>query len=239
MKCHNCGAILEEGNSVCTICGTERPIKVQKIVVKENVEPTALKKKKTRYGVIIIFLFLMLSLFVNIILAIYYGNAGIKDESYKNVYYNGYQLTVNSEWNNDTGNDLLNLYDNNKTWGASIEFVDGVLYDDFLNKTDSFTNNMKLIDYTFTSTSSLEIENTNNLLFKGRYKDYLTYVIVTKFNKDTVILTKVLFTGEVQDTVIENLLNTLANVKGGRSLDFNEEGFDFKSIKSVINKTVN
>lgn len=239
MKCSNCGAIIEEGNSVCPKCGSERPIKVQRIAVKENVENSALKKKKTKYGTIIIFLCLLISLFANIILVIYYGKSSGKDESYKNVYYNGYQLTVDSDWNNDTGNDLLNLYDNNKTWGASIEFVDGVLYDDFLNKTDSFTNNMKLLDYTFTSTSSIKIENTNNLLFKGRYKDYLTYVIVTKYNKDAVILTKILFTGEVQDTVVDELLHTLANVKGDTSLKFNEEGFDFKSIRNIVDKTVN
>lgn len=151
----------------------------------------------------------------------------------KEVYIDGYKYEIIYDWSYENTTNLV-FKDKNNTWGASVNIPEMNFQNILANKAD-FYNEIKTDGFEITSDYEKEVNSTKNILFKGKYGEYNTYVIVTRLDDENVIITKVLYKTEVDDILLDNVLDMVTSITKVDDTIVTED-FSFKDISTTLKK---
>lgn len=152
--------------------------------------------------------------------------------------YREYETKIPSNWTiNSSNSDYLLLLDETKQWEASLTLTNDLDYSKLSENTNRVTDALGLENYLFTSDYNKTTNNKEFYIFKGKYYEYAVYVIVTPIDDDTTVIVDLKFTGEVNEDVLNNLLDSLSDLKK-TNLSPIKENFDFKNIVSQFRNII-
>ncbi|MDD2435624.1 MAG: hypothetical protein PHO63_05170 [Bacilli bacterium] len=154
----------------------------------------------------------------------------------KEIVYNSYLLNLNSNWKYeiDDLNNLLFIYDKSEDWGLSIQIVEEVTYDLFVNHKQIFIDNMKGYDFHFTSSYDKVINGREMYLYKGKNGEYTTYLILTKISDLIIGINKLMFQAEVDDRILNSVLNMNSSINPQTLTSFKNSKFNFTDLSGPI-----
>ena len=216
---------------------------------KEEVKEEAPKKEKNKNSLTIIILtvLLILSIVLNCFLLMG-ANSSAKAKTLEETstvslttVYSNYKILMPNNWHTNTSNkDFLLVYDGNNNWSASMSFTNELDYSKISDNLDMITSTFGSNQYLFTSDYTKTINEKEVHIFKGKYVSYAVYVIVNEVDEDTVAVTDLKFTGEVDDEILNNILNSVTTVTLKDMSNIIKDEFQFNDItgifKSVIEK---
>ncbi|MDD4608164.1 MAG: hypothetical protein PHD10_03445 [Bacilli bacterium] len=238
--------LIEDNNQVEeVIIDNETPIKEDgKVLVKTKKE-----SKPFSLVMILIMILLIVSIGLNVYLVISDSNKKANKEDIllkndpileepinKEIVYNSYLLNLNSNWKYEVDdiNDLLFIYDNSENWGLSVQVVEEVNYNLLVNNKEDFIVAMKKYDLLFTSDYEKTVNNKEMYLYKGKYGDYTTYLILTKVSDKVVGISKLMFQGEVDDKVLDNVLNMTSSITEQEFTSLKNNKFSFNDLSKPL-----
>jgi len=219
---------------------------LDKVVVKEEpkknkVKPKKKEKKSGNFGMILLIIILLCSLFLNIYLFVNGKNEGTNEKPtnneetvYSKVSYDGYKHTIPSSWITENKGTSLLVYDDTQNWSASTQIIENANYEAFVTNKDKLVESLGALKYQFTSNYSKEANEKDYYLFKGKYYNYSVYVIVTGMDDDKLIVTDLKFKGEVDDILLNNILTFMSTVKENNNEELFKDNFEFKDFSNEI-----
>lgn len=250
-------------NSVPTAVSASTPIIVTKIESKEskeellkemvppiNDEKNSSKEKKTGHGLFNIVTFILLILLVMSVIAnylLFMENSEEKEEATttpvvsttnQTAYFSGYKVEVPSNWVAVTNKDVsyITLMDSTEDWAFTLNVSPNTNASDITNKTSvaNITKAFGINKYLFTSDYSKTINGKDFYIFKGKYYDYSVYIITSSLDSTNAVVADLKFKGEVDETVLTSVLNSLATVSIKDLTSFYTNDFSFSDISSLI-----
>lgn len=237
--------VKEEIISEESIVDTPKPVEEKNKTKKSSKEGEPRKDvNKSSIVAIVLSILLIASIILNCFLLmgraskVEVDNIGVSEVLLTTVYDN-YELRLPNNWDtNSTNERYLLTYDNSKTWAASISFETDLDYDLVKENIEVITEKFGLNNYLFTSDYSKTINSNELYIFKGKYYSYATYVIINKIDNDTVAVTDLKFTGEVQEDVLDGILNSLTTISVKDMSNFLTNNFEFNDVTNVLEQVI-
>lgn len=157
------------------------------------------------------------------------------EETYSKVSYNDYKITMPSTWIAENGENSLLIYDETQNWSASMQVINNVDYDTFVENKESLVETLGNLKYQFTSNYFKDVEEKEFHLFKGKYyEDYSVYVIVTELSDTSMLVVDLKFKGEVDDVLLNKVLKAMNDIKVNNTANLFKDNFEFKDISGEI-----
>lgn len=222
------------------------PIKQEEKIIDEKVEEPKPKKenKNSRVGFIVVTMLLILSIILNCFLLMgkatnpQVSSSEVSEVSLTTVYDN-YEIKLPNNWTvNSTNDKYVLIYDGTEDWAASIGFTSSSDFSLVKDNVATITERYGNSKYLFTSDYTKTINNKEIYVFKGKYYSYSVYLIISKVNDNTVAVTDLKFTGEVEENVLNSILNSLTTISVKDMSNFLKDNFEFKDTTEVLDNVI-
>lgn len=229
-------------------------------LINEIVTPTIedkkdVKEKKSGHGLFnivtfILIILLLISVIANCFLLMGNGkeneevdNTPVVSTTNQTIYFNSYKVEVPSNWITTTNKDVnyITLMDSTENWAVTLNVAPNINASAISDKTsiENITKAFGANKYLFTSDYSKTVDGKDFYIFKGKYYDYSVYIITSSLDSTNAVIADLKFKGEVDDTVLANVLSSLKTVSVKDLTAFYKNDFSFGDIASLITSNIN
>lgn len=188
--------------------------------------------------VVILAVILIVSIVLNVYLFVSSGkdNTPAEDNTTtiiktNKVVFDGYELTVNNGWTVSNKDSNLILSDTSNEWTSKTFVVADVNYNDFVQNVDNYAEQMKEQKYQFTSNYEKKVDGAKLYLFKGKYENYTTFIIVGSIDKETLSVTEVKFENEVNDKTLDKIMSAIVSIEVTND---DQSSLDTKALSDIV-----
>ena len=214
----------------------EKPHKKSKMSQAEDVAEMIIKKESFNIFTVVLLILFIASVVLNVLLFVNRDEVeGVtaSDDEYKIVYIDGSEYKIKDDWIYENNESLI-FSDKTNNWGVSLVKAEMNFDNVKTNKVDLYES-IKKSGFEITSDYDKKVNKKDNLLFKGKFGEYNTYIIITKVDDENVVITKVLFKSEVDDILLDNVLEVVTSAKEAPE-SIVSDNFTFEDITEVIKK---
>ena len=198
-------------------------------------------------GLIMILILLFLSAILNVYLLISNSNNKVAEEpensisqKMQTIYLNQYKLETPNNWIAITSKDsnYIVLMDNTEQWAVSINVKEGLEAKSFTENKDKIIESFGKSKYLFTSDYVADTIDDSFHVFKGKYYNYISYVITRTLNSSTIAISDLKFKGEVDEDIYNAVVSSLKTISKIDVDSIYSNNFEFGDISTILSENL-